>query len=185
VRSRAAVDSTVGITRHSYGRSSCSSCTALPGSAPSGSWRLQYKQQHSYQAVRRCPKCGDATVVPIVYGFPSGPLLAGMGLKRLVLGGDHLIESCHVWACSGCRSCFRFYPYADVQLWLQDDEAQQRFDQARAAAGRSSGRRGREGGGAAGGVGGEQQQSGEDAVDMAQADAAAAAAGFPRYTYEL
>uniref|UniRef100_A0A383V607 F-box domain-containing protein n=1 Tax=Tetradesmus obliquus TaxID=3088 RepID=A0A383V607_TETOB len=166
----------------------CGSPAVLPAAAPSGSWRLQYKQQHSYQSVRRCPKCGEATVVPIVYGFPSGPLLAGMGLKRLVLGGDHLIDSCHVWACSGCRSCFRFFPYADVQLWLQDDEAQQRWDQARAAAGRSSGRRGAGGGAAAAGSGSEQQggrEAEDEPADVAQADAAAAAAGFPRYTYEL
>ncbi|WIA31561.1 hypothetical protein OEZ86_002450 [Tetradesmus obliquus] len=90
------------------------------------------------------------------------------------------------WAVNS--SCFRFFPYADVQLWLQDDEAQQRWDQARAAAGRSSGRRGAGGGAAAAGSGSEQQggrEAGDDAADVAQADAAAAAAGFPRYTYEL
>lgn len=153
-----------------------SSQTQLPAAAPAGSWRVQYKQQHSYQAVRRCPKCGDATVVPIVYGFPSAPLLSGMSVQRLVLGGDHLIEACHVWACSGCRSCFRYFPFTDVQLWLQDDEAQQRMDQARAAA------RGRRSGG-----GGGQQQSGGSgtAIHPLLGEDEAAAAGLPRYTYEL
>lgn len=70
----------------------CRGCTALPATAPAGSWRQQYKKQYTYQAVRKCPKCGAATVVPIVYGFPSAPLLAGMSQKRLLLGGDHLIE---------------------------------------------------------------------------------------------
>lgn len=71
---------------------SCSSCAALPAAAPAGTWRQQYKLQHSYAAVRKCPKCGAAAVVPIVYGFPSAPLLAGMAQKRLLLGGDHLID---------------------------------------------------------------------------------------------
>lgn len=71
---------------------SCSSCACVPAVARCGSWQFQYKQQHSYQAARKCPMCGAATVVPVVYGFPSGPLLAGMAKKRLLLGGDHLID---------------------------------------------------------------------------------------------
>eukprot|EP00877_Chromochloris_zofingiensis_P008437 jgi/Chrzof1/3847/Cz13g11010.t1 len=89
---------------------------------PGRYWHQLYKQQHNYQTTRLCPRCGVCSVVPIVYGFPSAQLLAGMQGGRLMLGGDHLIESCHVWACSGCRSCYRYYPYGDVALWLHDDD---------------------------------------------------------------
>jgi len=76
-----------------------------------------------HQTTRSCPKCGSDRVLPIVYGFPSHVLLQGMHAHRLVLGGDHLLDSAHVWACSGCRSCFRYFPFGDVQLWVQDDAA--------------------------------------------------------------
>jgi hypothetical protein len=160
----------------------------LPLVAPCGSWQHQFKQQYSYQVLRLCPNCGSSNIIPIVYGFPSAGLLSGMGAKRLVLGGDHLIESCHTWTCGGCRSCFRSYPYVNVQLWLADDAAQQRQEHARAGAGR--GGWGGAGGGAAGaaaggnGGGGQQQQQGVEGVG-AGSPAAAAAEGFPRYTYEL
>jgi len=129
--------------------------------------------------------------VPIVYGFPSAALLQGMAVKRLVLGGDHLIESCHVWACGGCRSCFRFFPYVNVQLWLQDDAQQQRQDQCRvAAAGRGTGRQAGVHGtgavgahGAAAGVGVEQGDQG--LAGSVQQGEPGEAEGFPRYTYEL
>jgi hypothetical protein len=101
----------------------CSTCQLLPDVPPKGSWQRQYRQQYSYQTTRKCPKCGSDRVLPIVYGFPSHVLLQGMNAHRLVLGGDHLLDSAHVWACSGCRSCFRYFPFGDVQLWVQDDAA--------------------------------------------------------------
>jgi hypothetical protein len=157
-----------------------------PTSAPCGSWQRQFRQQYRYAASRLCPHCGASTIVPIVYGFPSAPLLSGMAAKRLVLGGDHLIESCHVWACSGCRSCFRFYPYCNVQLWMQDDAQQQRQEHARAA-GRGGGQggavAGEQGGAGGGGAGQQQQQGGGDGG--AQSGSDAARHGSPRYTYEL
>jgi hypothetical protein len=160
----------------------------LPLAAPCGSWQRQFKQQYSYQVLRLCPRCGSSSIIPIVYGFPSTGLLAGMQAKRLVLGGDHLIESCHTWTCGGCRSCFRSYPYVNVQLWLRDDAAQQRQEHARAAAGR--GGRGGSGEGAPGaaaggdgGGGGQQQQ--QHWAEGVVAGSHSAAEGFPRYTYEL
>lgn len=87
------------------------------------------------------------------------------------------IRSCHVWACSGCRSCYRYFPYGDIQLWLQDDEAQQRLDQARSAAGRSrSSAAAGGGGGVNGSVAAEVAHVEVDGDDVA---------GLPRYTYEL
>lgn len=94
------------------------------------------------------------------------------------------MRSCHVWACSGCRSCYRFYPYGDVQLWWQDDEAQQRLDHARAAASRCSRRAaptGPEGVAGAAHGGGGGAGGGEVAHEDGQGDVA----GLPRYTYEL
>lgn len=159
----------------------------LPSVAPCGSWQRQFKQQYAYQASRLCPKCGVSSIVPIVYGFPSPGLLSGMAVKRLVLGGDHLIESCHVWACAGCRSCFRFYPYVNVELWVQDDAAQQRQDHARAAA--ASGRGSRRGGVGGAAVGGGEGGGAAAAQQQQQVGPApgsdAAGEGFPRYTYEL
>ena len=137
------------------------------------SWRELYQQQHQYEHRRCCPKCGAARLLPVVYGFPSGALLSGMASKRLVLGGDHLIENCHVWACSeydGCRSSFRFYPYGDVRRWLRDDREQAERDAAmRGGAGR------RRGGGGGGQQGGEGQGEG----------GAGGGLEVPRYTYEL
>lgn len=153
-----------------------------------GSWQAQFKRQYAYQRERRCVKCGAAgAIVPILYGFPSVQLLAGMEAqpRRLVLGGDHLIDSCHVWTCSSCRCAFRFWPYARVHLWLGDDAAQQRRNAAQAAAGR--GHRGGEAAAAAatggGGPGGQPQQQPEQQGGSDHDDHLPA--GMQRYTYEL
>eukprot|EP00798_Chlamydomonas_sp_ICE-L_P020521 gene20521-27313_t len=81
------------------------------------SWRSRYRHQSGYIRQMRCPRCGGGRVVPIVYGFPSPAFLEGMKSRRLILGGDHLIENCHVWACTKCNSSYRTYPYADVDVW--------------------------------------------------------------------
>lgn len=83
-------------------------------------WRERYRVQLEYQLSMRCPTCGGSKLVPIVYGFPSPPLLAGMRHHKLILGGDHLIENCHVWACTQCNSSYRHYPYCNVELWLNE-----------------------------------------------------------------
>ncbi|KAG2432068.1 hypothetical protein HXX76_008995 [Chlamydomonas incerta] len=70
----------------------------------------------------RCPRCGSTALLPILYGFPSAKLLEGMRSKRLILGGDHLIESCHVWGCPNdrCGASYRFFPYDRVDEWMAD-----------------------------------------------------------------
>jgi hypothetical protein len=132
-----------------------------------------YQQQHQYERRRRCPKCGAAPLLPVVYGFPSGPLLKGMLARRLVLGGDHLIENCHVWVChQGCRASFRFYPYRDMQVWLRDDREQAERDAALRAGARKRG-----GGGEGGGGQWEEAEGG--------GGPGAGGLDVPRYTYEL
>mmetsp|Transcript_13971 Transcript_13971/g.37273 ORF Transcript_13971/g.37273 Transcript_13971/m.37273 type:complete len:633 (-) Transcript_13971:249-2147(-) len=105
---------------------------------PPVSWIQAYKEQASYAAHSRCPLCGAGRVVPIVYGYPSSKLLEGMRLFQLILGGDHLIEDCHCWACCGCNASFRSYPYENTHLW-QQDLAEQRTQAARAAASQQNG----------------------------------------------
>jgi hypothetical protein len=55
---------------------------------------------------KRCPRCGSADVVPIVYGEPSREMFEDAREGRIALGGclvsvdspDHLCDSCgHVW----------------------------------------------------------------------------------------
>ncbi|KAK9816292.1 hypothetical protein WJX74_009104 [Apatococcus lobatus] len=53
-------------------------------------------------------------IVPIVYGFPSSPLLKAGKEKRAINGGDYLIASEPVWACNSCRARFTAFPFQDV-----------------------------------------------------------------------
>lgn len=39
------------------------------------SWRQRFVTQHSYVTQRVCPRCGDSPLLPVVYGFPSAPLM--------------------------------------------------------------------------------------------------------------
>ncbi|KAJ9517460.1 hypothetical protein QJQ45_024918 [Haematococcus lacustris] len=82
-------------------------------------WKDKYKEQASYAASFSCPRCGKAgRLVPLVYGFPSVALLSGMRQRQLILGGDHLIEDCHCWACVRCNASFRTYPFERPYLWF-------------------------------------------------------------------
>lgn len=80
-----------------------------PGGPPLAEdhWRVLYQGQAQMVHAMRCPRCGERRIVPILYGFPSTPLLSARQAKRLILGGDHLIEDCHVWACTACNSSYR------------------------------------------------------------------------------
>ena len=81
-----------------------------PGRGPAlaeDHWLGLYRSQARLIHAMRCPRCGERRIVPILYGFPSTPLLVARQAKRLILGGDHLIEDCHVWACTTCNSSYR------------------------------------------------------------------------------
>jgi hypothetical protein len=115
-------------------------------------------------------------------GYPSPLLLAGRAAGRLVLGGDHLIDSAHVWTCSGCGSCYRFYPYGRLQLWLADDAAEQLRGAARAAA------RGDRRAAGAGDEPGPGLHAGGGGALMQPHQRGGPGSGhgeLPRYTYEL
>lgn len=82
----------------------CTATAAASGTphAAGPSYYGLYRGQLGYTRDMRCPRCGRARgIVPILYGFPSPPLLALMRERLLILGGDHLIEDCHVWGCTG------------------------------------------------------------------------------------
>jgi hypothetical protein len=65
-----------------------------------------------------CPVCGvERGLVPIVYGFPSAQLMTMMKNKKCILGGDHLIEDCHMWCCHQCGESFKVYPYSSFE-WI-------------------------------------------------------------------
>ncbi|GIL82385.1 hypothetical protein Vretimale_11837 [Volvox reticuliferus] len=83
-------------------------------------FRSLYQRQMCFLNSLRCPRCGGGAIVPIVYGFPSPKLMEGMRERRLILGGDHLIENCHVWGCNRCGASFRHFPYDGCENWVAE-----------------------------------------------------------------
>jgi len=123
-----------------------SSSSSSGSGAPEATWRERFRDQHAFLRQRRCPRCGGSPahgadadapqqapraapqpqprrhqkLLPVLYGFPSPPLMAGHAEGRLILGGDHLLEGCAVWACTsvGCRAVFKAFPYSDLDKWV-------------------------------------------------------------------
>ena len=79
-----------------------------------GPVRDLYIAQHKADMHLQCRNCKRGRIVPIVYGFPSGPLLTAGKEKRAVNGGDYLIASEPVWACNSCSARFAAFPCQDV-----------------------------------------------------------------------
>ncbi|KAK9844621.1 hypothetical protein WJX74_004837 [Apatococcus lobatus] len=96
------------ILGHAGARAMCqaaSTCKALCQAAASNEiWR-------GHTARRSC-RLGR--IVPIVYAFPSSPLLKAGKDKRVINGGDYLIASESVWTCNSCRARFAAFPFQDV-----------------------------------------------------------------------
>ena len=67
-----------------------------------------------------CPECLSSKVLPIVYGFPSPPLVAALKKSRVLLGGDYLVEGDPSWACGACQSRWRTWPFAWPNLSDED-----------------------------------------------------------------
>jgi hypothetical protein len=54
---------------------------------------------------------GVGAVLPVLYGYPSPPLLKAKNLGTLHFGGDHLLAGAATWYCTYCKKeCF-CYPY--------------------------------------------------------------------------
>ncbi|CAI7869276.1 unnamed protein product [Closterium sp. NIES-53] len=78
-------------------------------------WQEAFQQRLESERAAQCPQCRRSRFVPIVYGFPSAPLVAGMRMAQCVLGGDHLTDYPGynpLWVCVGCTTRWRKYPYA-------------------------------------------------------------------------
>ena len=60
--------------------------------ASSVDWRSRYRDQALFVRAMQCPRCGLHGLVPILYGFPSPPLMEARKARKMILGGDHLIE---------------------------------------------------------------------------------------------
>ena len=69
-----------------------------------------------------CPECLSSKVLPIVYGFPSPPLVAALKKSRVLLGGDYLIEGDPSWACGACQSRWRAWPFAWPDYASNDED---------------------------------------------------------------
>ena len=54
----------------------------------------------------RCPACGAADVVPMVYGFPSPDMLDAAERREIVLGGCIVDSDSPGWCCVACRLPF-------------------------------------------------------------------------------
>ena len=54
----------------------------------------------------RCPGCGRARMLPIVYGLPGPELMRDARRGRVALGGCVVTEDAAFWTCPACRSTF-------------------------------------------------------------------------------
>lgn len=50
----------------------------------------------------KCPKCGEAKTIPIVYGMPGPELFEAAERGEVVLGGCVLGDENPVWQCKAC-----------------------------------------------------------------------------------
>ncbi len=51
----------------------------------------------------RCPECGSADVIPIVYGKPGRELMAQAERGEVALGGCILTGNDPAWHCTACQ----------------------------------------------------------------------------------
>ena len=55
-----------------------------------------------------CPKCNQAEMVPIIYGYPTSLMIDEARLDRLVLGGTQMKDYTHF-----CHYCQETYPESE------------------------------------------------------------------------
>ena len=67
---------------------------------------------HTSEKSKTCLYCwSKASVVPVVYGFPSQLLIEQYRIKKLHMGGDYLLEGTATYICLNCGVQFFSYPY--------------------------------------------------------------------------
>ena len=67
---------------------------------------------HTSERSKTCLYCwSKASVVPVVYGFPSQLLIEQYRIKKLHMGGDYLLEGTATYICLNCSVQFFSYPY--------------------------------------------------------------------------
>ena len=54
------------------------------------------------QKPEKCPKCGSAKVLPILYGFPSAEALKAGLESKIKLGGCVIKDGAPIWHCAEC-----------------------------------------------------------------------------------
>jgi hypothetical protein len=50
----------------------------------------------------QCPKCGAATVRPIMFGYPTAEAEGAVARGEIVLGGCVIPEEPPIWSCTQC-----------------------------------------------------------------------------------
>jgi hypothetical protein len=85
-----------------------------PPAAAALCWRAAYGARASALGALRCPCCLSArSLTAVVYGFPSGALVAAQRAARVLLGGDYLVDNDPAWACAACGLQWRAWPWAE------------------------------------------------------------------------
>ena len=80
--------------------------------APTESAFVQFQSLWQKECNRDCPACSaKASIVPSIYGFPSPYLLDLFRKKKLVFGGDNLVDGLACWACLSCREEYYACPW--------------------------------------------------------------------------
>ena len=80
--------------------------------APTESAFVLFRYLWQKESNRDCLVCSShASIVPSIYGFPSPHLLDLFRKKKLVFGGDNLVDGLACWACLSCREQFFACPW--------------------------------------------------------------------------
>eukprot|EP00884_Botryococcus_braunii_P014341 jgi/Botrbrau1/22908/Bobra.0065s0060.1 len=91
----------------------CAQAAREPGSKPAPvAWREAYILRHTAERRMQCPTCVEGRITPVLYGFPSDELIAGMKSWRLMLGGDYMMPALPLWGCPWCSTRFDRFPFA-------------------------------------------------------------------------
>ena len=80
-------------------------------------WRAAYSIRSVALGGMRCPACSaspsaaSSPLIPIVFGYPSPPLVSLQRAGRVLLGGDYLLDRDPTWCCAACGLQWRNWPW--------------------------------------------------------------------------